>query len=175
MIFGKGEVEPKAGLKGRDAVKDLRNWVVTRSIKDRGIAARFWLDKEKRNMSRQETRHALQEAIEREERSTANVPFTLLHLEVIMIDLMTNILELVKNNLSPLLVPAIVQFRPFLSRRDSMVRRERERDRKRRPSAASALDSESGRSVSPDEVIATLADFLKRLQTKKYLPLYLLL
>jgi hypothetical protein len=169
MAHGQGDIESKPGLPGRDMAKDLRNTVVTRSIKDRGIVSRFWVESERRNLSRDEVKHVLLEALEKEKTNGGDsVPLMLLELEVVMLDTLANLLDAAMTLLEPVLVPAIMEYRPFLSRRKSMVRREREKDKRRRPAPQSDGGDEEGPKVSPEQVTQQLKAFLQIVQKKKY-------
>ncbi len=167
MAHGQGDIESKPGLPGRDMAKDLRNTVVTRSVKDRGIVSRFWVESERRNLSRDEVKRVLLEALEKEKTNGGDsVPPMLLELEVVMLDTLANLLDAAMTLLEPVLVPAIMEYRPFLSRRKSMVRREREKDKRRRPAPQSDGDEE-GPKVSPEQVTQQLKAFLQIVQKKK--------
>src|SRR3989344_1152182 len=108
MAHGQGAVESKPGLPGRDVAKDLRNTVVTRSVKDRGIVSRFWVESERRNLSRDEVKRVLLEALEKEKTNGGDtVPLMLLELEVVMLDTLANLLDAAMTLLEPVLVPAI--------------------------------------------------------------------
>lgn len=170
MAHGQGDIESKPGLPGRDVAKDLRNTVVTRSVKDRGIVSRFWVESERRNLSRDEVKRVLLEALEKE-KANANgnelAPLMLLELEVVMLDTLVNLLDAAMALLAPVLVPAIMEYRPFLSRRKSMVRREREKDKRRRPAPQPDGGDEEGPKVSPEQVTHQLKAFLQIVQKKK--------
>lgn len=168
MAHGQGDIESKPGLPGRDMAKDLRNTVVTRSVKDRGIVSRFWVESERRNLSRDEVKRVLLEALEKEKTNGGDsVPLMLLELEVVMLDTLANLLDAAMTLLEPVLVPAIMEYRPFLSRRKSMVRREREKDKRRRPAPQSDGGDEEGPKVSPEQVTQQLKAFLQIVQKKK--------
>lgn len=169
LAFSEGEAKSIAIPRDSDPTSELRNLVMSRSVRERGIVSSFYLHKERRTLSRGDIKQALFEAIEKERGGPDNEAANLLlKLEAVMITILEHLASIAQRDLGSVLVPAIIEYRPFLSRRMSMVRREREKERKLRPTANRSDESPSSPTTSPDVVVDMLKSYLATFQRKKY-------
>jgi len=165
-IFERSSIPISNKPTNKDPLLELRRRVLACSVKERGIVSRIWIDNEKRNISRDEVEEAFNEAIGKE--TASGDARVLLELEVLMLRALSNLLSAMMGRLAPTLVPAIIEYRPLLSRRSSMIRREREKEAKRRrPHIPESADRST---ATPGDVLQALKSFFQTLQQKRLSP-----